>query len=44
MDALNACVDDMKHLTAVRPEQHVAFAEENGMASFFMSAKTYVQQ
>lgn len=32
--------NDLKHLQAVRPEQHLAFAEENGMASFLMSAKT----
>jgi hypothetical protein len=29
----------LKHLTAVRAVQHAKFAEENGMASFLMSAK-----
>ena len=33
------CQDDLKHLTAVRSVQHSKFAEENGMASFLMSAK-----
>lgn len=31
--------DDLKHLTAVRAVQHNKFAEENGLASFMMSAK-----
>jgi hypothetical protein len=31
--------DDLKHLTAVRAVQHNKFAEENGLASFLMSAK-----
>lgn len=31
--------NDLKHLTAVRFVQHNKFAEENGMASFLMSAK-----
>ena len=32
-------IDDLKHLTAVRSVQHNKFAEENGLASFMMSAK-----
>lgn len=32
-------LDDLKHLTAVRAVQHNKFAEENGLASFMMSAK-----
>eukprot|EP01032_Pedospumella_encystans_P016463 gene16463-18786_t len=31
--------NDLKHLTAVRAVQHNKFAEENGLASFMMSAK-----
>jgi len=31
--------NDLKHLAAVRGVQHNKFAEENGMASFLMSAK-----
>ena len=34
-----AYADDLKHLTAVRAVQHNKFAEENGLASFMMSAK-----
>jgi hypothetical protein len=34
-----ATVDDLKHMTAVRPESHNKFAQENEMASFLMSAK-----
>ena len=37
--ALMANKHDLRHLTAVRTEQHNAFAEENGFASFLMSAK-----
>ena len=32
--------NDLRHLTAVRSEQHVRFAQENEMASFLMSAKS----
>lgn len=35
----NLHTDDLKHLTAVRAVQHNKFAEENGLASFLMSAK-----
>ena len=31
---------DLRHLTAVKSQLHVQFAEENEMASFFMSAKS----
>lgn len=31
---------DLRHLTAVKTEQHNAFAEENKMSSFIMSAKS----
>lgn len=34
----NKC--DLRHLTAVRPEQHNRFAQENEMASFMISAKS----
>jgi hypothetical protein len=34
-----APTDDLKHLTAVRMQQHQKFADENNMASFAMSAK-----
>ena len=33
-------IDDLRHLTAVRLEQHNRFAEENEMSSFLMSAKS----
>lgn len=32
-------LDDLRHLTAVKMNQHTKFAEENGMSSFLMSAK-----
>lgn len=32
-------VDDLKHMAVIRSAQHTAFAEENSMASFLMSAK-----
>lgn len=32
-------IDDLKHLSVVRPENHNKFAAENEMASFLMSAK-----
>jgi Ras-related protein Rab-28 len=32
--------NDLRHLTAVRVEQHNRFAQENEMASFMMSAKS----
>lgn len=31
--------DDLKHIAVIRSAQHQTFAEENGMASFLMSAK-----
>jgi Ras-related protein Rab-28 len=37
--ALIANKNDLRHLTAVRTEQHNAFAEENGFASYLISAK-----
>jgi Ras-related protein Rab-28 len=37
--ALVANKHDLRHITAVRQEQHNAFAEENGLNSFLMSAK-----
>ena len=37
--ALVANKHDLRHLTAVRLEQHNSFAEENGLSSFLMSAK-----
>lgn len=38
--ALIANKNDLRHMTAVRVEQHNAFAQENGMISFLMSAKS----
>ncbi len=32
-------LDDLRHLTAVRNNQHSKFADENGMAGFLLSAK-----
>ena len=40
MLALVANKSDLRHLTAVKTEQHNAFAEENKMYSFIMSAKS----
>jgi len=37
--ALLANKNDLRHLTAVRMDQHNAFVEENGFGSFLMSAK-----
>jgi Ras-related protein Rab-28 len=31
--------NDLRHMSAVRPDQHSRFADENEMASFLMSAK-----
>ena len=38
--ALVANKSDLRHLTAVKTDQHNAFAEENKMNSFIMSAKS----
>mmetsp|Transcript_7219 Transcript_7219/g.11437 ORF Transcript_7219/g.11437 Transcript_7219/m.11437 type:complete len:225 (-) Transcript_7219:413-1087(-) len=31
---------DLNHIRTVKPDKHMAFADENGMYSYFMSAKT----
>jgi len=31
--------NDLRHMSAVRPDQHARFADENDMSSFLMSAK-----
>ena len=31
---------DLEHLRTVKREKHVEFAQENGMANFFLSAKS----
>ena len=33
-------IDDLRHMSAVRSDQHDNFAEENDMSSFLMSAKS----
>ena len=34
------CAADLNHMRAVRTEKHNQFASENGMSSYYMSAKT----
>lgn len=39
-DSISTFAADLNHMRAVRTEKHNQFASENGMSSYYMSAKT----